>query len=235
LEYLLDSAEKEYGTGTELPSTGYLIFGLLTFWVYTVWNYYKHILRHFTLRVSHFDGLYKALQVPDDMHTVRDTIITKGFTIGYLPRNVAIVCYLVSMLLMLSLIPLEIMLSKGILTENVFDRSALIMVGVAAFAFSGADVFFLSWVCNTLKRHEYHELLYARLVNSPDTYTVGQPSRKFIQRWTNKQNQIALFIILSIPMTISPLMAVWHVQQLIYSGGNFAQAIVIWSVPGGCE
>jgi hypothetical protein len=30
----------EYGAGNELETTGFVIFGLLSFWMYTVWKYH---------------------------------------------------------------------------------------------------------------------------------------------------------------------------------------------------
>ena len=40
LGLLSNSPEEEFGSGTELPTTGFIVFGLLTFWIYTVWRYW---------------------------------------------------------------------------------------------------------------------------------------------------------------------------------------------------
>ncbi len=48
-ENILDSkelTEDEYGSGHELPTAGFLIFGLITFWMYNAWNYHKIISDH---------------------------------------------------------------------------------------------------------------------------------------------------------------------------------------------
>lgn len=230
MDYLLESSPKEYGSGTEVSPTGYLIFGLVTFWIYTVWSYHKLLLSHFNERSAYFFGLLQAKRVPETVQALRDEIFTKGFTLKTMPRNVAVASYLVSMVLILSLFPMQVMYIAGMLSDATFDRYALVAVGIAALAFTGADIFFLAWACGVLKRHEYHELLFANIANAPETFATAQPSTKFIRRWAQKQNQIALLIIISIPMTISPLVAVWHVQQLIGSGGNFMLAIGVWSI-----
>ena len=41
MDYLSDTTGEEYGSGTELNTTGFLIFGLLTFWIYTVLSFYR--------------------------------------------------------------------------------------------------------------------------------------------------------------------------------------------------
>lgn len=43
---LAASTDEEYGGGTELPTTGFLVLGLLTFWIYTVWKYHALLHRH---------------------------------------------------------------------------------------------------------------------------------------------------------------------------------------------
>ena len=44
---------EEYGGGTELPVTGYLIAGFLSFWIYSVWNYHRDIAQHLSSRLGH--------------------------------------------------------------------------------------------------------------------------------------------------------------------------------------
>ena len=229
MDYLTDTTGEEYGSGTELNTTGFLIFGLLTFWIYTVRSFFALLERHYSLRLAYFEQAMEQAEVPRQLLPAVDNIKAAGFKLKTTPRTIATACYLGSMVLILSLFQMNFVMAAGYVSEIWFDRYCLVAVGIAALLFSGADIYFLTWVCRTIKQHEYHELLFARLVHDPVTFRPGQPSGKFIRRWNRKQSQVALFIVISIPMTISPLLAVWHIQYLIYSLQPFLTMVIVWS------
>ena len=61
---LSEATEEEYGGGSELSTTGFLVFGLLTFWIYTVWEYHKILCSHFKLRSRHFTESLHQVSLP---------------------------------------------------------------------------------------------------------------------------------------------------------------------------
>ena len=64
-EFDLDSnnyTEQDYGGGSKLPVVGYLVFGLLTFWIYTVWNFHATLAAHFRLRRNYFTDKLKNMK-----------------------------------------------------------------------------------------------------------------------------------------------------------------------------
>jgi class 3 adenylate cyclase len=54
--------EEDYGDGTELSTTGFFIFGILTFWIYTVWKFHGLLIAHIKSRLK---ALCKSLDVPN--------------------------------------------------------------------------------------------------------------------------------------------------------------------------
>ena len=46
--------ESEYGGGTELPVSGFLVLGLISYWTYTVWKYHQLLCGHLAARLVHF-------------------------------------------------------------------------------------------------------------------------------------------------------------------------------------
>ncbi len=57
-----------------------------------------------------------------------------------------------------------------------------------------------------------------------------QPSAKFIKRWDQNQSFVAMFLILAVPMTISPIFAVVHIHRAQIANLDFTTPLVGWLV-----
>ena len=117
-----------------------------------------------------------------------------------------------------------------VVSSEEFFTFAAIVVGIASFFFCAATIAFLSSICSVIKRHEYNELLLAKLVQEKEKFKTVQPSNKFIKRWNKNQNLIALFIILSLPMAISPFIAVRHVYNAIMTSGSYTGVVILFKI-----
>ena len=222
--------EESYGGGRELSTTGYFIFGLLTFWIYTVWTYHQTLADHFRTRWEHFNAQITDLDFSPEMQHLVSDFRRKGFTVSLWVRYALIGAYFVSMALILSLTVEQYYAAEGALSLETFDLVAQISVGVAALCFSAATVIFLSWASGLLKNHEYNELLLAKLIQDPKGFKMLNPSRSFVARWNRKLTWVAFFLILSVPMTVSPFLAVREVVMGVYHDVDIANMIYIWSV-----
>jgi hypothetical protein len=227
--YLSTATEEEFGGGSELSSTGFLIFGLLTFWIYTVLRYHKILQTHIQTRLGYFKSLSPLSTLTPEQQQTYQTLIKRGFTPKEHPKYLSMSLYLLSMLCILAcfvlnafgvwagqstvadLVPEEIAKTLNVLGPRFLfflDKAIFLIVGGAAFFFCVSSVYFLSWVCRTTRDHEYYELLLAKLISNPEHFKMVGPSETFVRRWNANQNWIALFLILSIPMIFSPLMVV---------------------------
>ncbi len=209
---LSDSSEEEFGSGTELPTTGFIVFGLLTFWIYTVWRYWAVLDRHMRLRLEYFRQKLSNVEVSAKIDQALTKIIDDGFICKQTPKYISIALYAISMAL------LALLLGYKSFTGHLNFTTDLIVVAIAAVSFCGSSIFFMSFVCRSLKAHEYNELLLYRLVQEPQNFTKVQPSNQFIKRWNIAQNWIAFFLVLSIPITLSPIVGVYHFYSSIEGG-----------------
>jgi hypothetical protein len=97
LESLSNSSEEEFGKGSEFPATGFVVFGLLTFWIYTVWRYWDVLDRHIRLRLDYFKQQLSRLEVPRHLEQQATKIIDDGFTLKQRPKYISIALYAISM------------------------------------------------------------------------------------------------------------------------------------------
>lgn len=221
------SGEDEYGGGSELPTAGFLVLGLLTFWIYTVWKYHQVLCRHVAGRLAHFRTLHGPLS--PESQSQHDLLVERGFSCRTGPRNVSLALYATSLGLILSEVVSEFLVLQGRISRPAFELFVNLSVGGASLLFCAASLHFMWWVARSMREHEYYELLLARFVQDPPAFRMVPPSGKFIARWNRAQSQVALFLVLAVPMTISPVLAVRQIQEAGVSGGGFAATLVGWT------
>ena len=230
-DFLSDSTEEEFGGGGELSTTGFLIFGLITFWIYTVWRYHCLIKKHIELRSKYFIEVLESNNFSSGDEERVDSIKQKSFEIKNYPKYTSLTLYLLSMTIVLFIYITNVFwLDTSLMgiDNHLYNKITMVSICVAALFFCTSSVYFLSWVCFTLKKHEFNELLCAKFVKDHNVFKMARPSIKFIKRWNRKQNQIALFLIISIPLCISPVFAVMHFNTLIDSGQILGGVLYFW-------
>ncbi len=224
--FLSEGTEEEFGRGAEISTTAFLIFGLLTFWIYTVWSYHRLVQDHLTSRLRHFSRTLNPSQLPAETRTLFETLVEKGFSYSQSPKYICTLLYFCSMALLVGL------LAHKSLTGNLAYKFDFVVVGLAALLFCGSTIFFLTWVCRTMRSHEYHELLLLKMSQNPDDFRWVQPSSIFTKRWNRNQSWIALFLVISIPMTLSPAVGVEHFYASLASHPGWPDVIAIGWVAG---
>jgi class 3 adenylate cyclase len=123
----------------------------------------------------------------------------------------------------------QVLVEQQYLKTQAFDAFTMITVTLMALMFCLSSVLFISWVCKTVKKHEYHELLLVKWIMDPTRFRAGNPSNTFIQRWNRNQNRVGFFLVLTVPMTVSPAIAIYHIYGVIAEGGDFVFMIQVWS------
>ena len=222
----LSDADDEYGSGTELSATAFLVLGLLTFWIYTVWKYHRVLRAHASHRLRTFRAQLDSSSLSPELRRSSDALIAKGFRFADTPRNVALALYALSLVFVASQLAAEALYASGALSFERFYLWVYWAVGGAALLFCVASIYFMTSVCRTLRDHEYHELLLARLVADAQHFRAVRPSAKFIRRWNRNQSLIALFLVLSVPMIVSPVVAARRLQLPAVSGDGFGLSMV---------
>jgi len=83
---LSSATESEYGGGTELSASGFLVLGLISYWTYTVWKYHQLLCAHLAARRVHFSERLDADKLAPEDRRVHDVLVSKGFTCPTAPR-----------------------------------------------------------------------------------------------------------------------------------------------------
>jgi len=229
-EFDLDSnnfTEQDYGGGSELPVTGYLVFGLLTFWIYTVWNFHATLSAHFRLRRNYFTKLLSNMKPSKNDSEAIEVIFAKGFSSPATIKYTCTTLYALSLLMILTNFVLKWQFNQGHFDQSIFlgnfDEIMFYeitygLLGFGSFIFCVSTIIFLLWVNNTLRDHEYHELLFAKYITDQEEIKMVRPSPKFTKRWEKNQGMIALFLILSIPLIFSPVIYVKNFNAALQGG-----------------
>jgi hypothetical protein len=220
-EELSSVTESEYGGGTELSASGFLVLGLISYWTYTSGSTTSCCAPHLAARRVHFSERLDADKLAPEDSRVHDVLVSKGFTC---PTRRA------------QRVPGLVCSQPGADRVGARRRSPgrtrpdrdgglraphPLRVGGAALLFAAASVHFMSWVARSTREHEYHELLLARFVQDPSRFRMLAPSTKFTTRWSRNQSRVALFLVLAVPMTIAPVFAA---QQTLRAG----ETLVAW-------
>ncbi len=229
---LLDSSSRtteEYGGGSELPVTGYLIAGFLSFWIYTVRSYHAEIARHFAARLAGFRETCKEQGRPLAEAGLTADLIRRGFTVHPRIRTVCTALYGTSMALVAAAVAGQFVLAAD--QEPVFYLTYATLGGAAA-AFSAATLAFLHWVCRTLRDHEYCELLIAKHAFDGTPVREISPSAAFVRRWNHNAGAISLFAMSSLALFASPVFATWRMHRLWRAGADEAAiqaGVLLWA------
>lgn len=229
-EELHEFSEEEFGGGNELAATGFLVFGLLTFWIYTVWNYSACLKRHFDLRWSFFRSLLQENRI--EIEDIPFSIIQKGFLLKRKPKFICTLLFTISFLIIGGRAIAIILGLFRSLNDDLLRKLDMLSTGIASFFFCISSIYFIWWGCTAVKNHEYNEMLLAKYIKDPSNFKKVPPSPKFSARWNHNQNRIALFLILCIPLTVSPFISVHFFYRFIDSNAGLVStsALVIWQI-----
>ncbi|MCP3872258.1 MAG: adenylate/guanylate cyclase domain-containing protein [Desulfobacteraceae bacterium] len=229
-QFLSKYKEGEYGSGDELSATSYLIWGLLTFWIYNVWQFHKMFSNHLMGRLYYFMEHQEISSYKTQSRNGINTIIHDGFSASTAPRNIAIFLYSLSLSLLISEECLQILVYNQLISLSRLDLIIKVFVALSAFIFCGATIIFITSMIKSFRNHEYNELLLYRFVDDPKNFEIFQPSILFKKRWGKKYNYVALFLVLSVPITLSPLIALKHIYVFMDSGLNFEMYLIAWFI-----
>lgn len=223
-------SDNEFGGGTELLNTGFLVFGILTFWIYTVWVYHGILARHLKSRLEFFDGLLKGKELDEQARVNLLKISGEGFKISNNVKYACSIMYLVCVVMIGLEIIAQYLFEAGLAPQEVFDVFTPLAIAVASAAFCTSSVIFMIWSGKLLKNHEYNESLMLSLIENPSGFKFVRPSSGFIKKWNKHQNWTTLFLVLAVPMTISPTWGVLHAYRVLERGGDYQTVIIVWAI-----
>lgn len=218
-----------FGAAQRLSASAFLVLGLLTFWVYSVWRFTATVRAHLERRwgetVSR-SGLSSA--DPGQLAAMR----IRGFAAGRTMPAAATGCFVVSALLV------AWWFYKWILVSDVGQYAAVVTaVGVSSALFYAGTLLLMLWGLGVLRRHETTELLVREAGASALTIKQADLSDEMVGRWERETNAVVFFLVAALPMIFSPTLGahlyltstVWG-HELILPALCFALAAVfhVW-------
>lgn len=185
-----------FGGSQRLSATGFVVLGLLTFWVYSVLQFANVLNKHFKRR-------WAEIQAREDLQQVEtDTLINfqkQGFSFhNHIP-------YLAAGLFAVDAILVIRWFIIGVVQGYEFEYGWVIYtIGITSCIFYLATLLTMLWALATVRRHEIAELLIveqgAIALQQPQFELGGE----LVKRWERNANLISLFLIVALPIAFSP-------------------------------
>lgn len=203
--------KSHYGSSSKIPQSDLIIFGLLTFWIYTVVKVYRILSDHCKKRRHEF-----SLKL-DEAAQEKVNALT-GFKLS--KKIPLISAFLFGLTLVLVSLWYSALMEFS-LSGDIF--LVVIIVALSSTSFYIATLLFFTWVMKWLKQHETEELLlFSCGINAIDDENINL-SDEMISRWENIYNRITLFLVIALPISFSPAIGAHFVLTgNVYAHGLFA-------------
>lgn len=212
-------ARGSFGSGQRLSATGFLVLGLLTFWIYSTLRFAAALRHHFARR-------WREIEARSDMKDADPAKLAalreRGYEAGRaLPLAAAA-------LFAASAIVVAWWFCRWIFFGDIAQYATIVgAVGASSALFYLGTLVLTIWALRTVRNHEIAELLVheagtaALLAEAPD---LGED---IARRWEQVSNQVALFLIVAAPMVFSPTVG----AHLFFQGTVWGDELVL---PGIC-
>ncbi len=188
-----------FGTSQRLSATGFVVLGLLTFWVYSVLHFASVLNRHFQRR-------WAEIQARDDMQQAEADALMRFYKRGFSFHKA--IPWLAAGLFALDGILILRWFVIGVVQGYEFEYWWVIStVGITSAIFYLATIITMLWALATVRRHEVAELFIteqgATALQQPQFELGGELAK----RWERSANLIVLFLVIALPITFSPTIA----------------------------
>ncbi len=192
------TTEADFGRTPRIPATGFIVFGLLTFWVYTVLRLAALVNEHAESRWREISTRLANAGVPAD---IMDKMRQRGF------RTSTRVPFVAAGLFAISEIIIVVWCAKWVfLGGSDFDYIVNLVVA-ASVAFYAATLAFVIWIARRIHDHEVNELAIRE--RGPEIIANDRivPDETMVARWEQINNHISLFLIVAFAIAGSPVVA----------------------------
>ena len=186
----------EFGATPRLPLTGFMVFGLLTFWAYSAVRIALALRAHALERWAEFLPTLTAAGLPEQRiealrkHAFDDSVA--------LPFAAAAVFALDAILVLGWFF-------RWVVVGAESDYWPIVgAVGASSLLFYAATCMLLLWLARRMQAHELGE--FALVAGGPEAVSGERlrPDAQGVERWERLNNEVALFLIVAVPIAASP-------------------------------
>ena len=197
--------EADFGRTPRIPATGFIVFGLLTFWVYTVLRVSALVNEHVESRWREASQQLATAGVAADL---MEKLRRRGF------RTDTRLPWVAAGLFALTETIIVIWCAKWLFIGGSDLTYIVPLIAAAAALFYAATLTFVIWLARRIHEHEVNELAIRE--RGPEVIANDRivPDETMVARWEEINNHVALFLIVAFAMTGAPVVA-----ALLFSSG----------------
>lgn len=208
----------EFGYGQRLSASGFVVLGLITFWVYSALRIAAALRVHFERRWIEMAARADLKADDPRLPAFRDA----GFRARMAVPRTAAALYALSALVF------AWWFWNDVLRGAAFDYDAVVgAVAASSALFYAATLVLLLWTLQALRRHETLELLLREAGPAARLDQAADLGDDMVQRWERQTNHVAAFLVFAFPIAFSPAVG----AHLVLSGAVWGHALVL---PAAC-
>ena len=208
-----------FGSGQRLPATGFVVFGLLTFWIFTVLSFASALRGHLDLRWKEFSAR-ESLKGADAVRL--EAVRREGFSLSWAAPA------LVAAMLAGDALWVAAWFYRWILSGDALDYGAIMLqVGGSAVLFYAAILTLFLWTLGMVRRHELAELLLHEAGAAALGENAPVAAGALLDRWERQAGEVSLFLVVAVPLTFSPA-----IGAHLFLGGSFERLPLL--LPAAC-
>jgi class 3 adenylate cyclase len=185
----------DFGAGQRLAASGFVVLGLITFWIYSA-------LRFAAALRAHLERRWREVESRGDLESADPRLAAlraKGFAAAKTAPWAA------AALFALSAASVAWWFSNWILVGDVSDYNAILAaVGASSALFYAALLILMLWALGTLRRHEIAELLVREAGAGALREPAAELGEDMVKRWEAQTNRVAAFLVGALPIAFSP-------------------------------
>lgn len=191
--------EAGFGTTPRTPLTDFIVFGLLTFWVYTAVRLALLVRDHARSRWQEFATSFARAGVEADRV---EAARRRGFETNIVVPIAAACIFGIDAALVAAWFLRWIVLGADLDYTTIMSA-----VGSSSALFYAATCMLVVWTTQRIHAHEIAELaIRERGPESVGNHRVV-PEESLVSRWEQINNHVALFLIVALPIAASPTVA----------------------------
>ena len=187
-----DSISPEILSVPKLPLAGFIVFGLMTFWIYTVFGIYRQLDQHMQERWQELRPYFK-----DDENLL--IFYRNGFKVPVLPFLGAGLLYCLSASLFAGQLYWYVNH-----VESISHEVTVGFIGLSAIMFYLATIVFLLSLSRIIRVHEITEgFLFRLVIGKSQISDLEVPVFRSTQ-WDRVHGRIAVFLVVLLPFVFLP-------------------------------
>ncbi len=222
------SLTEEYGRGSHISAPRFFIFGMLTFWIYSIIKFNSIIKLHEKERVKYFEkllgsGAWSSGKSRMDQLRKSGAKEKRFYIFDSLILNLLAIAALAFEIYRIYM-PLPEFPYKGLILEYPYAG-----IGLAGLLFYLSSIIYMWRSAEKMHDHEMQESQLVLFYKNHESSESSKSDDASLQRRKRFRNKLALYVLFGMPAALFPYLAVLNMDGIIRIGGGPAYVIYGWA------